>query len=411
MKVYIVAPSYPPAPGGQEIHLQELSESLIAAGVDVQVLTAAMEPPDADFIDTVPVIRLATFGPIQGGGWRSVPVVGLLLVRMFWRLVLSARQYDIVLVSGFNITPLAPVFAKLLTGKPCIVRPESPSELKNVVGAASLQRMRSPVTALLMRALENVRHWTAARVDRYIAISSEIREQLIAGGIAPQRIVQIANGINMEKFTPVDASGKRALRARLGLEQDALLMIYTGRLAISKGVMLLMQSWAELSARYPQAHLILIGQGAGSIDDCEADMHRFIEEHGLQNRVTTPGPVSNVSEYLQAADMFVFPSFFEGFGLSIVEAMAVGLPLVCTQVGVAAELADQLDASLLVPPQDQAALTRSVDRLLADARLRQAAGPRMRSLVESLFSMRTIARYHARLFSELAAPRPDSSQH
>src|SRR5579885_1895754 len=91
VRVYVVAPSYPPAPGGQEIHLQELSEGLMAAGVDVQVLTAAMEPPDADFIDTVPVIRLATFGPIQGGGWRSVPVIGLLLVRMFWRLVLSAR--------------------------------------------------------------------------------------------------------------------------------------------------------------------------------------------------------------------------------------------------------------------------------------------------------------------------------
>jgi glycosyltransferase involved in cell wall biosynthesis len=402
LKVYVLAPSYPPAPGGQEIHLQELSESLVAAGVEVQVVTAAMEPPGKDFIDTVPVVRLATFGPIQGGGWRSVPVIALLLVRMFWCLVVNARRYDVVLVSGFNITPLAPVFAKLLTRKPCIVRPESPSELKNVVGEASLARMRNPGTGALMRLLARIRRWTATRVDRYIAISSEIRAQLIADGIDPRRIVQIANGINMDKFTPVDAGQRRALRERLGLPPDALVMIYTGRLAISKGVMLLLQSWAELSARYPHAHLVLIGQGAGSVDDCEAQVHRFIRERNLGRQVTAPGSVSNVSEYLQAADMFVFPSFFEGFGLSIVEAMAVGLPMVCTRVGVATELASRLDAELLVQPEDGAAFTRAMERLLSDARLRDVTSRRTRSLVESLFSMSTIARQHNDVFTELA---------
>ena len=402
LRVYVLAPSYPPAPGGQEIHLQELSESLVAAGIGVQVIAAAQELPEADFPDTVPVVRLPTFGPIQGGGWRSVPFIALLLARMIWRLVSNARRYDVVLVSGFNVTPLAPVLAGLLTRKPCIVRPESPAELKSVIGDVSMARMRGRAGSLLARCLERLRRWSASKVDRYIAISSEIRSQLVADGIDPARIVQIANGINMEKFIPVDGQRQRQLRVKLNLPSERFLLIYTGRLAVSKGVMLLMEAWRDLASRHPRAHLVLVGQGAGSLDDCEADVRRFVESHNLQQRVTITGAVTNVNEYLQAADAFVFPSFFEGFGLSIVEAMAVGLPMVCTRVGVAADLAPRLYDGLLVRPQDGAALTQALDRLLADEQLRKAASRHTRSLVEGLFSMTTVARHHADVFLELA---------
>ena len=80
--------------------------------------------------------------------------------------------------------------------------------------------------------------------------------------------------------------------------------------------------------------------------------------------VTLTGSVANVNEYLQASDVFVFPSDYEGFSLSILEAMSVGLPLVSTRVGIAAELEPRGEFALLVPPKDKPAFRDALRRLV-----------------------------------------------
>jgi glycosyltransferase involved in cell wall biosynthesis len=388
--------------GGQEIHLLELAENLAAAGVGVRVIAAAQELPPPGYIDTLPVLRVPTYGNIQGGGWRSVLWVGLLLGRVAWRLLRDVRNYDAVLVSGFNILPLAPVFAGLFTRKPCIVRPESPLELKQVVGERSLASMGMGANSLLLSLLSRLRKAAAARVDRYIAISGDIRARLIAEGIDAAKIVEIPNGINTQKFAPVSAARRAQLRANLQLPRDARLLVYTGRLAVSKGVMMLMDVWGELAPQYPREHLLLVGSGAGSIDDCESAARQFAHSHGLDDRVTFTGSVPNVSEYLQAADIFVFPSHSEGFGLSILEAMSVGLPMVCTRVGVAAGLEPEAGVRLLVTPMIRSEFRDSLNSLLADSRPVAEAGSRVREVVMGHYSMSIVARQHAAVLATLA---------
>jgi glycosyltransferase involved in cell wall biosynthesis len=327
--------------------------------------------------------------------------VGLLLGRVVWRLLRDARNYDAVLVSGFNILPLAPVFAGLLTRKPCVVRPESPLELKQAVGERSLASMGMGANSLLMSFLSRVRKAAAARVDRYIAISADIRAGLIAEGIDPAKIVEIPNGINTQKFVPVSAARRTQLRVELKLPRDARLLVYTGRLAVSKGVMMLMDVWAELAPQYPREHLLLVGSGASSIDDCESAARQFAHSHGLDDRVTFTGSVPNVSEYLQAADIFVFPSHSEGFGLSILEAMSVGLPMVCTRVGVAAGLEPEAGIRLLVAPLVRSEFRDSLNGLLADSRPSAEAGSRVREVMGH-YSMSIVARQHADVLAALA---------
>jgi glycosyltransferase involved in cell wall biosynthesis len=405
LRLYVIAPSFPPDVGGQEIHLQELSESLIAAGVDVRVIAAAQELPPPGYIDALPVLRVPTYGNIQGGGWRSVPWVGLLLGRVLWRLLRDMRKYDAVLVSGFNILPLAPVFSALLTRKPCVVRPESPLELKQAVGERSLASMGIGANSLLISLLSRLRKAAAARVDRYIAISGEIRARLVAEGIDPVKIVEIPNGINTEKFVPVPAERRAQLRVDLKLPRDARLLVYTGRLAVSKGVMMLMDVWGELAPLYPDAHLLLVGSGAGSADDCESAAREFVRSHGLDARVTFAGSVPNVSEYLQAADIFVFPSHSEGFGLSILEAMSVGLPMVCTRVGVAAGLESEAGIRVLVAPMVRGEFHDALNGMLADSRPAAEVSSRVREVVMGHYSMSIVARQHAAVLAALAGRR------
>jgi len=385
--------------------LQELSESLIASGVGVRVIAATQKVPGPDYVAPVPVFWVPTYGETQGHGWKSVPWVLLLLCRVIWRLLRDVRHYDVVLVSGFNVLPLAPVFAKLLTRKPCVVRPESPLELKHAVGAASLSRMGMATDSPLLRLAGWLRGLGARRVDRYIAISGEIRAKLLAEGIPAAKIVEISNGINMDKFVPVNDEQRRRLRQSLRLPEQKLLLVYTGRLAVSKGVMILMEVWSELAARHPEAHLLLVGEGAGSIDDCEAQARAFLAERRLEDRVTFAGAVANVHEYLKAADVFVFPSFYEGFGLSILEAMAVGLPMVCSRVGVAADLESAAGIRMVVAPRSGKEFLDSLELLLRDTQLRLEVGAKARAAVQGLYSMTTVAEHHAAVFSELARER------
>ena len=384
----------------------ELSESLIAAGAQVQVFSRRVGPGFApvERMGSVPVVRFRPFGEIKGVGFAAAPRLGALLCKMTWRLIRDRRRYDIVLVSGFNFMPMCAVIARVLTGKPCVVRPESPLEISEPLGERSRAKMGLTDRSLAVRALRRLRRDSARRIDRYVAISAEIRGKLEEAGVDPDRIVAVPNGIDVERYGPVSAAAREELRRALGLPAGALLLIYTGRLAISKGVMTLIEVWREIAPEFPAAHLVLAGTGRGSFDDCEPELRAFVDRHGLAQRVTLTGSVANVDEYLKASDLFVFSSDYEGFSLSILEAMSVGLPLVSTRVGIAAELEMRGEFGLLVPPKDGPALRDALRALLPDAPRRTEMGRAARALVQSQYSLGAEAARYLGLFGALTRP-------
>ncbi len=326
---------------------------------------------------------------------------------MLYFLVRDRHRYDVTLVSGFNMLPIAAVIAGRLTGRRCVVRPESPMELRHAIGPESIGKMRLAPKSLL-NLFGGLRRWTALRVDRYIAISAEIRTGLLEAGIDPARISSIPNGIDTGKFAPVTAERRQELRGRLGLPAGGRILVYTGRLALTKGVMMLAEIWGDIAPEFPDAHLVLVGTGYGSVDSCEVELREFVARHGLSHRVTMPGNIPNVNEYLQASDLFVFPSDYEGFGLSILEAMAVGLPMVSTRVGVAADVAARYQPEFLVEPHDAAEFKQAVKQLLADQAARESIGARARLEVHAQYSIAAIARRHMEVLAEVAAGAPQA---
>jgi len=407
MRIYVLTPGFPPKAGGQEQHMYQLSESLIAAGAQVCVLTHRYERalPVTENVGPVPVLRLSPFGSLKGAGFRVVPRLGILLCRMFWRLLRDRRDYQVVLVSGYNFMPMAAVLASFLTGRPCVVRPESPLELTEFVGADSRSKMGLSEKSFVLRVLGAVRRAAARRVARYVAISSEIRAGLERLGIDPACIVPVPNGIDMRRFQPVAPEQRARLRRTLGLPEQGTLLIYTGRLAITKGVMMLIDVWRELAAAHPDAHLVIVGTGRGSFDSCERELGEFVARHGLGGQVTLTGNVANVHEYLQAADLFVFPSDYEGFGLSILEAMAVGLPMVSTRVGVTMEIPAGVEFGILVPPKDRNAFRDALQQLLRDDGLRRRMGVNAHAAVQARYSLTAEARQYVEVFAGIMESR------
>ena len=407
VRILLLTPTFPPPfYGGQEAHALELAKALLAQGLGVRVLTKRPTSSHAlrEVLAQVPVRRLRPTGELKAQGWSGVLPAALFLLNTTARLIVGAGQYDVVLVSGFNLLPLAAAAAGLITRRPCVVRIESPLEIREPIGRESRAKMGASEGTWIMRLARRCQQIGTQRVARFVAISAEIRDALLAAGIAADRIVSVPNGIDTGRFAPLEGEQRAALRARLGLDGDTQLVVYTGRIAHSKGVMMLARSWMTLSAAHPRARLVLVGTGEGSVDSCESEL-RELMDGGRLRAVTLTGAVDNVHEWLQAADVFAFPSESEGFGLSILEAMSVGLPMICTRVGVAGELPQSPVCALLVEPGDHAGFHDGLRRLLEDAPLRTALAGTTRELVRGRFSMQAVAEHYAQLCAELVHGR------
>jgi mannosyltransferase len=399
---YLAESFWPPDVGGLQRHAFELARRLAASGLDLFVVTRRVDPAAAarERVGGVPIRRLAPPGQWKGRGWRALPPLSVFLSRALALLVREAGRYDVVLVGGFKLLPIPAVLACAARGKPCAIRVETPTEVLEGLTTESLRRMR--LAGWAVRAFRGARDALVRRADRVIAPSAEIRDALVGLGVDPRRIVQIPYGIDVERYRPVAPDAKLRLRRALGLPPDRVLVAYTGRLAVSKGLPLLARAWEELAPPRPRIHLVLVGSTGGTFDPCEAELRDAFRAHGLEDRVTFTGEVENVHEFLQAADAFVFPSLYESFGLSVVEALACGLPAVLSRVGVAAEHVVDGESALLVEPGDALGLRDALAELL-DHRERWAAmGDSVRRGIAERYSLDVVTRMHREVLETLA---------
>jgi glycosyltransferase involved in cell wall biosynthesis len=144
---------------------------------------------------------------------------------------------------------------------------------------------------------------------------------------------------------------------------------------------------------------LLLGSGKGSFDSCEEELRDYLRDHRLGSTVAFAGEVDNVHEYLQASDIFVFPSEYEGFSLAIVEAMFSGLPVVATRVGSAPELIEDRYNGLLIGPKDAAELRAAIEWLLENRERWATMGERARESVLDRYRIESVADKHLDVLS------------
>jgi glycosyltransferase involved in cell wall biosynthesis len=328
-----------------------------------------------------------------------VPLAGF-LARVFGFLVSERRRYDVVLVGGFKLLPIPTALACALLGKRWVVRVETPTELVQDLTDESLRRMRLGPARAAVRLFARARNALVRRADRVVAPSSEIAAGLLRIGVEPGRIRPIPYGIEVDRYHPVARAERARLRRALALPPDAVIACFTGRLARSKGLPTLVRAWTDLARDRPDRHLVIVGSAGGTFDACEDELREFIRERGLERGVTLTGEVENVHEYLQASDLFVFPSEYESFGLAIVEALACGLPAVLTRVGVAVEHVVDGESGVLVEPGDADGLRRGLAWLLEHPERWAAMGEAARSGIAAKYGLDVVTRLHRDVLAE-----------
>ena len=204
--------------------------------------------------------------------------------------------------------------------------------------------------------------WAIRRAERVIAVAHNLADRARQGGVAEQRIATIANGVDSNRFHPVDRCSARRL---LGLSEEGQLLVSVGHLSPRKGFHRVIRALPRLLATCPEARLAIVG-GKGAEEDNSAELHKLVREFGVADRVVFVGaqPPDHVVLWIGAADVFVLASDFEGCPNVILEAMACGRPVIATKVGDVEHMVPSFAGILLDDPENAEALAASLTAAL-----------------------------------------------
>jgi len=220
--------------------------------------------------------------------------------------------------------------------------------------------------------------WLIGRMDGLIATSERSARYL------ERRPVVIMHGIDTEGFSP---PGERAsLRRYLGLPEDHVIMGCFGRVRAQKGTDAFVDAALALLPTRPGVTAIVMGRATEGHESFLAGLRDRVAAAGLADRILflPEVPVHEVADWYRALDLYVAPQRWEGFGLTPIEAMACGVPVVATRVGAFEEIVTE-DTGRLVPAGDVPALAAAIAPFLDDADMRYRAGQASLDRVRSVF--------------------------
>jgi glycosyltransferase involved in cell wall biosynthesis len=234
------------------------------------------------------------------------------------------------------------------------------------------------------------------RRDRVVGVGAAVRQALIDNeGIPGNRVEVVYNGIDPDRCA-ARLGEREAARRELGLGGDDLAVLQVARLDYLKDHATAVRTIGRVAGRCPSVCLLLAGEGP----EREA-IRAQVERLGLTNQVRFLGLRQDVPRLLAAADLFLLTSISEGIPLTLIEAMAAGLPVVSTRVGGTGEVVIDGETGLLTPPRDDAALAEAVLRLAQMPGLRRRMGQCGAERARSLFSEERMADQYFELYEEM----------
>jgi glycosyltransferase involved in cell wall biosynthesis len=316
-------------------------------------------------------VDVIAFGRRPGRDWRVA-----------WRMGREVRARKVEVLHAHQYTPFFyAALARVLSGcAPRVILTEHGRHFPDVVSPArrALNRL---VLDRLADAVNGVSAFSARSLSR-------------VDGFAGTRVEVIENGIELERYgRPVD---RKALRQRLGLSAVRRYIAHVARLDPVKDQAMLLRAFAEVAVARPDVDLLLAGDGP-----IRGELEQLAGGLGIAARVHFLGTRSDVPDLLRAADLFALTSITEATSLTLLEAMASGLPVVVTAVGGNPDVVRHGREGLLVPRGDAAATAAAFLRLLDDPAAAAALGAAGRARVEERYQLHQTVAGYGRLYRRL----------
>ncbi|MDJ0953325.1 MAG: glycosyltransferase family 4 protein [Acidimicrobiia bacterium] len=256
------------------------------------------------------------------------------------------------------------------------------SNLTNV--AYDPARFADPrVNTRKLRMLRTIDGWTARHLTAHFhAVSGAVKDSAVTHlGIAGDDVTVVYRGRGRERLGAPGPERRRAVREKLGIPQQAPVVVTVGRQEYQKGHRHLLAAVPALREQFPDLVVLIVGREG----HCTGDLCAIVAELQIEEHVRFLGHRTDVADLLSAADVFAFPSVYEGLGGANLEAMAMGLPMVVSDIPALREVVAEGENGLLVPPGDPDALGGAIAGLLADPELRTRYGTRSIEIYEESF--------------------------
>ncbi len=241
-----------------------------------------------------------------------------------------------------------------------------------------------PVLAHVRQEIEprKVRRYELGQLDQVLPVSRQIRSSLEVGGIQPERLRTLYSGIDLKRF--LSSGDGREIRHHFGIQVASPVVGTVANLSPRKGYEVMIRALPVILDSWPDTQYLIIGAGEPAYERTVRSLVKVLQ---LEKHVRFVGFQESVSRYLAAMDVYVHPALMEGFGIALLEAMAMCKPVVATATGGVPEIVRDGETGILVPPGDADALARAVVNLLADSPRRVAFGQAGRDRLASRFTV------------------------
>jgi len=355
--------------GGYEIQALQLSTSLVQGGNLVTILTDhSSHFTHKEFRSGFVIYRVP---------FRSKPTRWNVFFSLLSFLVRKRRLYDVVHVHGVTGFSLVASRIAWWLGLPVLVKAATKGDFSSIFSKQDGKHKR-------------YQKWLQ-KVACFVAVSEELKQEIVACGLPEAKIRRIPNFVNTVKYVSCLEERKKALRAKRGIEDNRVIFLYLGRLVERKGVEYLLQAWQK-------AHLgtlWIVGSGEN-----EEKLKRFSSEMQLKD-VVFHGATQAPLDFYQSADVLVFPSLAEGSPNALLEALSCGIPCIATEIGGVIDMVQHGQQGLLVPPQSAEALAAAIQTMSSDPKERIKWGEEAARLMRRSYDVSVVSAQYVKLYDTL----------
>lgn len=336
MKILLATGIFPPQIGGPATYSKLLYDELAAYGIKVEVANFG------DHLDKPKIIRHFAY---------------------FYELLQKAPDADLIYALDPVSVGLPALLASQVRGKKLVLRVagdyawEQGTQRFGVTDMLDAFAMETEKYSLPVRLLKRVQRYVADGATKIIVPSNYLKSILRDWGVDEKKITVVYNGFHVS----VPKSLKPSIRKRLGLSGSVILT--AGRLVPWKGIKELIEMMPDLIAKTPEANLVVVGSGPQ-----EAELKAKTQELGLDHAVKFVGRLDQkeLFEYIKAADIFALNTTYEGLSHQILETMAIGTPVVTTDVGGNPETIRHGKTGVLLAPNDKEGFVEAIAGLLSE---------------------------------------------
>ena len=373
-RILMVIGQFYPIVGGAERQAQKLAKTLIRKGLSVTVATGRHHGlKKRGIVDGIPIFRTCI----------GKKYVYKFMFSLFCFLLRNRSKYDIIHIHQGLYPAFVGVLASRLLNKKSIIKIGNSGERFDLKVLAEMLPFGGAVAKYILH------------VDKVVAISDQIEQDLLNFGFNDEKILRIPNGVEIvNKPNSEQASN---IRKKLHIPENTIIATFVGSIVPKKNVGRLIEAWEIIVARSDKpVKLIILGDGAQ-----KDEITNLVELKKLREYVRLCGEVDNVEEYLAISDIFVLPSVVEGLSNALLEAMSHGLACAVSEIPGNIDLIKHERNGLLFPYDDINEMAKQILKLIDDEELREKLSSQALETIKQSYTLEKVADSYIDVYNAL----------